>query len=124
MKRVANYGLWFVNLSSSRACIFHVYLVTHYSKDNLGKSKSKAVLNVEKINIGIICSSRVKRHQTKIKKHVEYIQISQCNANNGFLFPIQQALIPKEGSIFFPSRKEATPRLYSGNSKDFKIRML
>jgi len=65
MKRVANYGVRFVELSSSRACVFHVCLVTHYSKDNLGKFKSKAVLNVEKINIGITFSSRVKRHQSK-----------------------------------------------------------
>lgn len=68
MKRVANYGLWLVKLSSSRACVLHVCLVTHYSKDNVGKFKSKAVLNVEKINIGITLCSRVKRHQSTTEK--------------------------------------------------------
>lgn len=62
MKCVVNYGFWFVNFLFLRVCIFYVYLVIYYFKDNLGKFKSKVVLNVEKINIGIICSSRVKRY--------------------------------------------------------------
>lgn len=66
---MANYGLWFVKLHLQEHAIFHVYLETHYSKDNFGKFKSKAVLNVEKTNIRIIfCGKEIPNQKRKKKK--------------------------------------------------------